>query len=101
MEFPLIGGFAFGVILAVVIEVLKALRVWNEGAAPWVNIIGGVIWVALVLVIGQFPAAQMWIIWVLRLIVTLAGVPIMSQATYRFIVKPVVRKRFNTYDRTM
>ena len=101
MEFPLIGGFAFAAILSVVIEVLKALGVWNENAAPWVNIVGGMVWVGLVLAIGQFPGAETWIVWVLKLIATLATVPILSQEVYRFIVKPLTQKRFNTYDKVM
>jgi len=101
MEFPLIGGFAFAVILSVIIEILKAAGVWNENAAPWVNIIGGVIWVGLVLLIGQFPEAETWIVWALSLIMTLAGVPIFSRAAYKGLVQPFTRKRFNTYDKTM
>lgn len=101
MEFPLIGGFAFAALLSIVIEVLKALGVWNENAAPWVNIIGGMVWAGFVLAIGQFPGAETWIVWVLNLIVTLAGVPMMSQGVYRLMVKPLTQKRFNTYDTVM
>lgn len=101
MEFPLIGGFAFAVILSVIIELLKAIGVWNEKVAPWVNIIGGMLWVGLVLLIGQFPEAETWIVWVLNMIVLLAGVPIASRFAYKNLVQPVTRKRFNAYDKTM
>jgi len=95
MEFPLIGGIAFAVILSVIIEVLKALGVWSEEVAPWVNVIGGVVWAFLVLLIGQFPESETWIVLILKIIVLLASVPVGSQTAYRFIVKPITKKRFN------
>jgi hypothetical protein len=95
---PLIGGMAFAVVLAALLEILKALKVIDETHTRWVSLGAGIVWMALYLVLGEFPQYEGVATVILRMIMLFAELPIFTFASYKAIVQPVTRKQFNRYD---
>lgn len=95
---PLIGGMAFAVVLAALLEILKALKVIDETHTRWVSLGAGIVWMALYLVLGELPQYEGVVTVLLRMIILFAELPIFTFASYKAIVQPFTRKRFNRYD---
>ena len=95
---PLIGGMAFAVVLSALLEILKALKVIDETHTRWVSLGAGIVWMGLYLVLGEFPEYEGWVTTILRMIVLFAELPIFTFASYKSVVQPFTRKRFNRYD---
>lgn len=96
---PEMGGVAFGIVLAALIEILKAIGIITENEAPAVTVVFAVVW-AVAAVLGVFfPVIASGAVLVIKLIMTVAGVVGGALLSYKKMVQPFTRKRFNTYDK--
>lgn len=96
---PPIGGVSYGMVLAVILEILKAVFGLHENKTPWVALILGVIWSGAVIAMGYWPLVGDWVTVIIRIILLLVSVPLGAKLGYAGLVKPLARKRWNTADR--
>ena len=93
---PEIGGFAFGLVLSAILELLKYFGIADEKTAPWVAVILGVIWGGVHVAVTYWPQALPYWTVIIQVILAVASLPIGAKAGYKGIVQPLARNRWNS-----
>ena len=91
---PPIAGFAFGIVLAAILEIAKKFGLSEDQAGP-IALVLGVLWAAGAVILGQYPGYTDAVGWVISLILVFASIPLGAKVGYKGIVQPVAQNRWN------
>lgn len=91
---PPIGGFAFGIVLAAILELAKKFGM-NEDRAGQIALALGVLWAAGTVILAQYPGYTDAVSWIISLILVFASIPLGAKVGYKGIVQPVAQNRWN------